>query len=225
MKISIIFRGENVRKCHRDTTRKYIDILMCWNNIQKTIIDDLTKNGHNCEITFITYSSEIIDDIKKIINPKNIYLYEPETQIKNFEQVLQFMDNNKNIYDRFIILRCDFKYRLCITEWPKWNERGIILVNKDVHWPKMKLYADILFIVDTDSIYNFKLAFYSDIFCDTIHGLGRYLYNNISFHLMYEDYYHMDDHPIHSLASLEDEPDLEHIKKINPIKDVSMWNI
>ena len=41
---------------------------------------------------------------------------------------------------------------------------------------------------------------------------------------MYDDYYHMNIHPLHSLASLEDEPDLNNPLVIEPIKDVSQWN-
>jgi hypothetical protein len=196
-----------------------------WNNIQKTIIHDLIHHGHTCETCFITYPSNIIYDIHKIT--KNIYLYKKKDQSTNFKDVITFMDNHKHIYDRFIILRCDFRYYVNITKWPKWNETGIILVNKDVHWPTLKLYSDVLFIVDNHSVDNFKLAFDYSCFKSIydVHHLGQYLYmNNIPFHLMYEEYYHMDDHPIHSLASLEDEPNLTIIKKINPIKDVSKWN-
>jgi hypothetical protein len=154
-----------------------------------------------------------------------MYLYQQEDQQKNFKQTILFMDNNKNIYDRFIILRCDFRYNIRITEWPKWNESGIILVNKDVHWPTKKFYADVLFIVDTNSIDSFKLAFYNSLNEPGIHGLGKYLYNNsIPFHLMYEEYYHMNHHPIHSLASLDDEPNLEFKQELNPLKDISIWN-
>ena len=108
MKICIIFRGENVRKSHSDINRKYTDILQCWNNIKNTILDDLVKNGDEYEIAFITYPGELIDSIKEIINPKHILLYEKETQCKNFADCITFMTNNKPLYDRFVILRCDF---------------------------------------------------------------------------------------------------------------------
>ena len=225
MKICIIFRGENVRKSHSDINRKYTDILQCWNNIKKTILDDLVKNGDEYEIAFITYPGELIDSIKEIINPKHILLYEKETQCKNFADCITFMTNNKPLYDRFVRLRCDFRYNMYISQWPKWNETGIILVNKDVHWPTRKLYADVVFIVDSTHLEYFNTAFRSNIFGDTIHGLGGYLYNNnIPFHLMYEDYYNILNHPLHSISSLEEEPNLQKPKQSEPIKDVSQWN-
>jgi hypothetical protein len=185
----------------------------------------LVKNGHEYEIVFITYPSEIIESIKEIINPKHIFLYEQETQSKNFTDCITFMTNNQTLYDRFVILRCDFRYNLYISQWPKWNETGIILVNKDVHWPTRKLYADVLFIVDSSHLKCFDVAFHSSIYCNSIHGLGGYLYNNnIPFHLMYEDYYHILDHPLHSISSLEQEPDLQIRKQSESIKDISHWN-
>ena len=64
MKICIVFRGHNARLS--DQTRRYIDILMCWNNIKSTILDDLTRNGYEYDLVFITYPSEIVDLINKI---------------------------------------------------------------------------------------------------------------------------------------------------------------
>jgi hypothetical protein len=223
MKVCVIFRGDNVREAAH--IRKYIDVLMCWDNLKKTIYDDLTNNGHECDIVFITYCSKIVEDIKNIIAPTHIEIKERINQSENFKNVLSFMNKYKNTYDRFVILRCDFMYRINITTWPKWDKNGIILVNKDVHWPTYKLYADIMFIVDSTSVDTFTNAYYSNIFRDSIHGLGCFLYNNsIPFHLMYEDYYHMNIHPLHSMGSLEDIPDLANPLPIEPIKDVSYWN-
>jgi hypothetical protein len=226
MKVCIVFRGESVRTQHSaDTSRKYIDILMCWDNIKKTIFDDLINLGDSCDIAFVTYPSNILEKIKEIINPKYLHLYKQETQSKNFEDVIRFMTEHVHDYDRFIILRCDFQYRMCISTWPNWIEKGIFIVNKDVHWPTLKLYGDVLFIVDSFCLNDFKTAFDLDKMEDSLHGIGRYLYsNNIPFHLMYEDYYHMNSHPLHSMASLENSPDLENPLHIEPIIDVSKWN-
>ncbi len=222
MKVCIIFRGDNVRESQ---SRRYIDVLMCWNNLKKTISDDLLNNGHLLDIVFITYQSEIIENIKNIINPKYIVINNKITQEENFNDVLTFMNNYKNEYDRFVILRCDFMYRIPITKWPKWKENGIILVNRDVHWPNQRLYSDIIFITDSEFIDIFTNAFNRDSHYHTAHALGRYLYNNnIPFHLMYEDYYHMDKHPLHLFAPLEDEPDLNNPVVFEPITDISCWN-
>lgn len=223
MRVCVIFRGDNVRQING--SRNYVDILKCWNNIKQTIVDDLINNGHICETAFITYPSKIIDEIMKTISPNHMRLFKKETQIKNFGDVISFALENRNNYDRFLILRCDFQYRIPITNWPKWNEYGIFIVNKDVHWPSTNFYADIVFMVDADMLDIFNTSYRGNIFYDTIHGLGKYLYeNNISFHLIYDGYYHMDNHILHSLASLEEEPDINNPKKIDPISDISQWN-
>lgn len=223
MRVCIIFRGENVRDS--TPTRNYIDAIMCWDNWKKTIYDDLINNGNECDIAFVTYPSKILQNVKDIINPKYITINNKINQTTNFKDILSFMRNHKNEYDRFVILRCDFRYRFDITKWPKWDENGIILANRDVHWPSQKLYADTVFIVDSNFVDIFSKAFYEDIFGDTIHGLGRFLYNNnISFSLMYEDYYHMNIHPLHALASLENEHDINNLKNIIPLSDISQWN-
>ena len=41
---------------------------------------------------------------------------------------------------------------------------------------------------------------------------------------MYEDYYNILNHPLHSISSLEEEPNLQKPKQSEPIKDVSQWN-
>ena len=223
MRVCIIFRGENVRDS--TSTRNYIDAIMCWDNWKKTIYDDLINNGNECDIAFVTYPSKILQNVKDIINPKYVTINNKINQTTNFKDMLSFMSNHKNEYDRFVILRCDFRYRFGITKWPKWEENGIILVNRDTHWPSQKIYADIVFIVDSNFVGIFSKAFYEDIYGDTIHGLGRFLYNNnISFSLMYEDYYHMNIHPLHALASLEDEHDINNLKNIIPLSDISQWN-
>jgi len=128
------------------------------------------------------------------------------------------MKNNENNYDRFVILRCDFTYRIPIILWPKWNNTGIIVVNRDVHWPSKKLYADVLFICDSSSIYNFENAVLSIKDHKTLHELPKYLYdNNIQFTLMYDEYYHMNAHPLHILETT-------HNNDPTHITDISQWN-
>ena len=225
MKVALIFRGDNVRGAHSDGNRKYIDAVICWNNWKKTLVDDLENNGHQVDIIFITYESNIIDQIKDIIDPIYIGIQEKTNQRENFGHVIDYIKSRKNKYDRYVIMRCDFRYRFPITQWPKWNETGIFLMNKDVHWPSQKLYADVLFMVDKNEIDNFELAYKNGMQEVSIHALGKYLYqNNIPFHLLYEDYYHKNDHPLQSMASLEDEPDLSNPYNGTKIIDVSQWN-
>jgi hypothetical protein len=87
MKVCVIFRGDHVREATH--VRKYIDILMCWDNLKKTIYDDLTNNGHECDIVFITYCSKIVEDIKNIIAPTHIEIKERINQSENFKNVLR----------------------------------------------------------------------------------------------------------------------------------------
>lgn len=226
MRICVIFRGENVRKNHYDFNRRYTDILMCWENIKKSIYNDLFENGYSCEIAFITYESEILKNIKEIIKPRYIEIHKKEDQFKNFADVISFISKHQNEYDRFVILRCDMMYRKYITKWPKWNKKGIFILNKDVHWPSVKLYSDVFFMLDSDFLDDFKDAFFKGKHECTIHGLGGYLYkNNIKFNLMYEEYYHMWKHPLCAVASLEEEPNLDDAEYAGePIEDVSQWN-
>jgi hypothetical protein len=198
---------------------------MCWDNLKKTLVDDLIENGHECEIVFISYPSEIIEKIKEIINPKEIILTTKETQCKNMNDVITYMNMNGNIYDRFVILRCDFMYRFGITKWPKWNENGIFIINRDVHWPTQLLYSDVLFIVDKNKILEFNFAFNKRRCNLDLHDLPLHLYiNNIPFHLIYDTYHHMASHPLYAIASLEPVVDLENPIVFEPIKDISQWN-
>jgi hypothetical protein len=229
MKICIIFRGEHIRNNDlKNKGRNYVDILLCWNNLKYSIYNDIINNNNECDIALITYDSYMIEQIKNIINPKYIVLNTQINQTTNFNNVITFIDNHKNNYDRFVIIRCDIIYRIPITKWNNWDKTGIILVNKDVHWPKQKLYSDILFIVDSNYIDIFKNAYYLSIVgTDHIHKLGYYLYiNNISFYLIYDDYYHNGFHPLFSMLSIHhDNIDLNNSLHIEPLKNISEWNI
>jgi len=225
MKICIIFRGHNYRLS--DQTRRYIDILMCWNNLKSTILEDLIKNGYEYDVNFVTYPSEIIGLINKIIQPKHLIQLQCNSQGENMLHIIDFMHNYRNEYDRFVILRCDMMYRTPVTKWPKWNNNGIILTNKDVHWPTRKLYSDTIFIVDGNmiDIFTESVRYSNSRETAHLHYIGEYLFiNNIDFHLMYENYYHMIDHPLQVLASIEDTPDLNNPLQGIPVTDISQYN-
>jgi len=225
MKICIIFRGHNYRLS--DQTRRYIDILMCWNNLKSIILDDLTKNDYEYDVNFITYPSEIVGLINEIIQPKHLIQLQCNSQGENMLHIIDFMHNYRNEYDRFIILRCDMMYRTPVTKWPKWNNNGIILTNKDVHWPTRKLYSDTIFIVDGNmiDIFTESVRYSNSRETAHLHYIGEYLFiKNIDFHLMYENYYHMIDHPLQVLASIEDTPDLNNPLPGIPVTDISQYN-
>ena len=208
MKIALLFRGENVRD--NKTGRNYCDALMCMENWKTTLLDDLREKGHSVDVFFITYESTILDSLRNsVLQPKDIIIHPKISQTENFKNVLAFMEARKHDYDRFVILRCDFAYRYKITQWPKWNNGGIILVNKDLTWPTTMLYNDILFIVDSYMLLDFTIAFTNDKYRNTLHHIGRYLqYSKTPFSLMYPDRYLMDNHPLHALVSTEPLPDL-----------------
>jgi len=225
MKICIVFRGHNARLT--DQTRRYIDVLMCWDNIKSVITDDLSRNCHEYDVVFITYPSKIVDSIKRLIQPKHFIQLQCNNQGENMLHITEFMNIYRSEYDRFVILRCDMMYRIPITKWPKWNNNGIILTNKDVHWPTRKLYSDTIFIVDSHMIDLFtESARYSSARETAhLHYIGEYLFvNNIVIHLMYDEYYHMINHPLQVLASLEDTPDLYNPLIGIPVTDISRYN-
>uniref|UniRef100_A0A6C0K563 Uncharacterized protein n=1 Tax=viral metagenome TaxID=1070528 RepID=A0A6C0K563_9ZZZZ len=226
MKVAFIFRGDNVREEYADKSRKYIDALKCHNNWKLTLFDDILASGGSYDTVFITYDSPILDDIKALFNPVHIETMSYRDQPDNFKKVLKFISDNKDKYDRFVILRCDFMYKLRITQWPKWFESGITLVNKDVHYPKQRLYSDILFIIDSNISIDSLLQIQDSMFhYGTVHRFGTALEsNNISFNLMYDDYYHLLGHPLYTVASIQEEPDLDKYEDGVKVTDVSQWN-
>ena len=225
MRVAFIFRGENVREEYADKSRKYIDAIQCYNNWNLALFNDIISSGGSYDTIFITYNSSKLDDITRVFKPSHIETMPYRNQPTNFKNVLRFISDNKHKYDRFVILRCDIMYKLRITQWPKWSESGIILVNKDVHYPRYKLFADLVFIIDSDMI-DAILKIQDNIFhYETIHKLGAALeLNNIPFHLMYKDYYHILEHPLHTIASIQSEPDLEKYEDGVIVTDVSQWN-
>jgi len=225
MRVCVIFRGQNVRE--ETSTRRYVDALMCWENWKASIIEDLRKNGDSVDIVFITYDSPIINQILEIIKPVCMSCSPCISQQQNFTDVLQYIKTNEMQYDRFIILRCDVVYKNYITKWPKWDYKGFILVNRDVHYPTRRLYADIIFIIDNIVISKLPLIEHLIYYHGTIHNFGRALEaKNIEFALMYDGYYHMDNHPIHAIASINEMPSLDkpYVDDSTSIVDISQWN-
>jgi len=212
MKILYIFRGENLR-----TKRGIQSALDCIKNWKETLFDV----SYEYDIAFVTFPSEILEELEMKLNPKYVILPKTISQEHTIDRVIDLMSTT--LYDRYVILRFDFLYKIKIEQWPHWNSNGIILVNKDVHWPKQKLYADIVFIVDRDYIESFKHAKETNPKA-ALHHIGKYLENNKHFYLMYKDYYHMDNHPLHSVLNLGPYPDLNHYNQGEKILDLSVWN-
>ena len=203
-KICLIFRGQHER--YRDGYMDASDNLDNWN---KTIFNPLKKLNIEYDIIFLTYDTYILPGLVSSMKPKKIILYDDKCELykdsgysqkKSFEDSIKIMKENICVYDRYIILRFDLLYRLPITEWNKWNEKGIILVNKDVYWPVEHLYTDMVFIVDKDSIYKFIFAV--EGINNLPHDIGKNLYeHNIEFHIMYDTIHDVDCHPLYMRAS------------------------
>jgi hypothetical protein len=230
MRFCLLFRGDTIRypeDTPYDTKRTYLDALMCWDNWKKTIVNDLIENGHTVEIVFITYQSTKLDEVIRTMSPNHVIVLPIRNKYENGKQSIQFLKDHINDYDRVLISRFDIMYRIKITQWPKWNETGFFVVNKDVHWPNDKHYSDILFMFDINIqiLNDFRKALdYAQNDCPE-HGVGKYLYiNKIPFHVLFEDYYHILDHPLHCLGSRESVPDLDNPYEGIKVVDVSQYN-
>jgi hypothetical protein len=198
MKICIIFRGENVRpNVHLD---KNVE------NWKTTIFNNIINNNYDPYITFITYDSNMLDYLKKEINPNEVILYpyrnndDGQSQIYNFEKVNDYIQINKNKFDRFVILRFDIIYNINITRWNCWTETGIILPSKDITWNSTLLYNDLVFIIDKDyDIFNEAVKYMMNLnnipkhmryshHDSTPHNIGQYLFlKSYNIILMYNE--------------------------------------
>jgi len=210
MKICLVFRGENERNY-----RGYTCSLDNIDNWRKYIFDDLNKNSY--DIVFITYKTTILNDLIKKINPIITITsdYENSSQVSNFKLVNDFINRERENYDRFIILRFDVIYKIKISEWNIWNKFGIIFPNKDTSWNTTKFYNDLIIILDKKSIdiFNDAVDYMININNTPIekrishhqampHHLGQYLYiNNLEFYEMfYEIYDGVKNHPLYNVC-------------------------
>ena len=220
MRVALILRGEHSRAAAKSSrnqpSRQATSVLDIWPNIQKTIIQPLLATDNTCDTYFVTYDSNMVDKIREVCQPKRIDIHPKVSQIENFAFVVDLMQRTRDQYDRFIVARCDIRYRLRINDWPNWGRHGIILVGRDRCWPSKRLYDDHLFIVDSNSVDVFQQAFrFRQWPEEDLHGMGRYLYLHYhQFHLMYDEYYSCFNAPPHPLlmqAGIEPEiPDLDH---------------
>lgn len=211
MKVCIIFRGENERNYEG-----YVNACNYVENWKKTLFNDLEENGYDYDIVFVTYESNILNELKAKINPKEIIICEKEgsSQHTNFNIATQYIIKNRDIYERFVVLRFDIIYKLNVTKWNSWDKKGIIILNKDSSWNHTKFYNDIIFIVDNTEIDNFRKGVEYMMNIDSIpvnlrishhrampHHIGQYLYiNNIEFITMYDISYDGLSHPLYEFV-------------------------
>ena len=214
MKLCFIFRGDNLR----NESMQKSNALANFPNWQETLFANLNRDDY--DIIFITYESEILEDLKKLMNPVYVSLTPAIDSNHKMKEVAEYIIENQSKYDRFIICRFDVLYKIPILKWNKWNEFGIILTNRDVHWYDQFLYADCLFIVDS----GFSKIFYDAIlYCynrpSSAHEIGQYLTkNNIKFHTMYDGFYHNKGHPFYGRLVYSD-PENPQYFTLDTVKD------
>jgi hypothetical protein len=201
--------------------RPNVDTIKNIINWKSQILDNLTENNYDYDIILITYESSILNNITNELKPKKVLIYPFENgnegQLHNFEKVNDFMLSNKNNYNRFLILRFDIVYKIPICRWNNWNKNGIILPSKDISWLNSKLYNDIVFIVDTESIEIFdnavkymlnvnNISLHDRLSTNVVmpHHIGQYLYlNNYNIILIYDKVLcGVNNHPLYALSRL-----------------------
>ena len=212
MKILIIFRGMNarVRTGIHDQGTQTQDALNCITNWAISIFKPLREAHITYDIILITYPSSSLETLVSLLHPIKVVTEGYSSRDENMAVASRYMTDYQQCYDRFLMLRFDLKYRVSITKWPKWHEKGLIIVNRDRHWPSVGGFkyftADMLFVVDRESVNDF----YKALNCEhqrAGHSVGRYLHeHHISYHLMYHEYYNMFEHPLHAMDQFEEEP-------------------
>jgi hypothetical protein len=215
MKVLFILVGENQRHRNAPNQPGYAGIINstdCVDNWNATLFEDLKSNGIEYDVIFKTYQSPILEELTRRVSPVRVITDGPPRQIGHLKTAASLLLQEKNNYDRFIITRFDFQYRIKITKWPKWDHTGIILASRDVGWDANKCYHDILFVVDSCCVEKLN-----DAIEDATAGgeynnrVGSYLYHNkIPFELMYEHGYHILNHPLYALKHFDAEPDIEN---------------
>ena len=189
MKICFLFRGE--------TLRGSSNALNNLENWQAMLFKDLPPQDY--DITFITYDSPVVEMLESFLKPKTLLIKPSISQIQNMRDIADYCLDNKDYYDRFIILRFDVVYRIPLLSWNIWNKPGITLVNRDVHWFDEKLYADHVFIVDKDFTEPFRKGVYHTT--RQPHQVGQYLtVHKVPINLMYDTFHTNDSHPLYTLS-------------------------
>ena len=179
----------------------------CYNieNWSKTLFDDVLAAGHIYDIVFHTYESNCLEMLTSLLLPKYVELHLSISQTANCKNVAKWLREHADEYDRFIIIRFDILYRIPITQWPQWNSKGILLVNRDKHWYDERICSDFIFIADKEYVQD--LAKGLEYTRRQAHQVSQYFYrNDIPFQLMYTSYYGLQNHPLYMVKGLEPDP-------------------
>jgi hypothetical protein len=170
----------------------------CYNieNWSKTLFEDIVAAGHTYDIVFNTYTSNCLEMLTSLLRPKYVELHPSISQTANCKNVAKWICEHQDEYDRFVIIRFDILYRIPITQWPQWNSTGIILVSRDKHWYDERICADFIFIADKEYVQD--LAKGLEYTRRQAHQVSQYFYrNDVPFHLMYSEYYGLQNHPLY----------------------------
>lgn len=226
MKYLFIYRDDNM--IPEENGRTYMDLLLNWENHTKVFYEDTISQGHSFDIALVTYHSPILKKIIDIIKPKILILNNKINQIENFKNVIELMKEKQEKYDRFIITKCDFSYKLPLSKWPKIEKRGIFFINKDAHWLSHHFYSDSIFIfdnlfIDIVDVY-FKKMINTQRFSGSLHGFTKAVYENHDIICICDDYYHILEHPICQLSSIEGVADINNPLPANSIENVKQYN-
>ena len=179
----------------------------CYNieNWSKTLFNDVLAAGHIYDIVFHTYESNCLEMLTSLLLPKYVELHLSISQTANCKNVAKWLREHADEYDRVVIIRFDILYRIPITQWPQWNSKGILLVNRDKHWYDERICSDFIFIADKEYVQD--LAKGLEYTRRQAHQVSQYFYrNDIPFQLMYTSYYGLQNHPLYMVKGLEPDP-------------------
>jgi hypothetical protein len=197
MKICILFRGENIRFSRG--TMVSLDNIGNW---KKYLYEPLLSQGHSVDTVLVTYETEIIGALSQALNVRDVLLEPKISQVENMKNLVNYMKSHKEEYDRFLILRFDFIYRIPVVEWPKWSESGILLTNRDEHWCRSRLYHDAIFTVDSPMVDIFHYSVHQLPPGRLPHDCGLFFHNNdIPFHVMYDEFFSFAKNPLYAIAN------------------------
>jgi hypothetical protein len=200
--ICFIFRGEVLRN---DRPPVLEEALLNW---FETIFKHFDRNIIN--IVFITYDCHIavVKELGRLLEASEIIMNKRISQLQNMNDVGEYMKKYKEKYSRFIIMRFDVMYRYEIHSWNKWHQEGIIIVSPDSHYFDERYVADFVFIVDSYRVEPFVKSLNLCIYQP--HEVGIYLTTNfIPFHLMYNDFFPNNTHPLYILNKMGDTLNLD----------------
>lgn len=209
MKLLLAFKGENSRYRRGPGQEGYdgpIHATECVPNWNATLFDDLRSAKLDFDVAFITYESPILAELVDAVRPVAVVTSGPPRQAGHLMTIAGMMDG----YDRVVIMRFDFQYRIPITKWPKWQRNGALLSSRDVGWERNKCYHDVVFVVDECSFGDFNGAIDHAIVDGEYHNrIGSWFYHSgLPYEVMYQHGYHMINHPLYALKHFDREPDL-----------------